>query len=105
MDLVAGPAHGSNAALLTLVERKYRRIIVRKIPDKTQAGFLQAIRGIERHYGNRMIRRFVAKGRDIARFTRQAIREIETWINKYPRRIFDFMTPHELFVEQLKAVS
>jgi IS30 family transposase len=160
MDLVVGPTHGSNAALLTLVERKHRHIIVRKIPDKTQASVLKALRGIERHYGtrrfrqifktitvdngseffdfealetsefskqqrtrifyahpyaswergsnengNRMIRRFVAKGRDIARFTRQAISHIETWINNYPRRILDFMTPHELFAEQLKAFA
>ena len=160
MDLVVGPPHESHAALLTLVERKYRRIIVRKIPDKTQASVLKALRGIERHYGtqcfrqifktitvdngsefldfealeasafsqqqrtrifyahpysswergsnengNRMIRRFVAKGRDIARFTQQAIRDIEAWINDYPRRILDFMTPNELFDEQLKAIA
>jgi len=160
MDLVVGPTHGSNAALLTLVERKHRRIIVRKIPDKTQSSVLKALRGLERHYcarrfrqifktitvdngnefldfealeasefskqqrtqifyahpysswergsnenGNRMIRRFVAKGRDIARFTCQAISEIEAWINNYPRRILDFMTPNELFAEQLKAIA
>jgi IS30 family transposase len=52
-----------------------------------------------------MIRRFVAKGRDIARFTRQAISEIEMWINNYPRRILDFMTPEELFAQELKAIS
>ncbi len=160
MDLVVGPAHGSNAALLTLIERKHRHIITRKIPDKTQASVLKALRGIERHYGtrrfrqifktitvdngsefldfealevsefskqqrtrifyahpysswergsnengNRMIRRFVAKGRDIARFTYQAIRDIETWINNYPRRILDYMTPRELFMKELKAIS
>ena len=160
MDLVVGPTHGSNAALLTLVERKYRHIIVRKVSDKTQASVLKSIRGIERDYGarrfrqifktitvdngsefldfealeaskfskqqrtrifyahpyaswergsnengNRMIRRFVTKGRDIARFTRQAISDIETWINNYPRRILDFMTPSELFAEQLKAIA
>ena len=55
--------------------------------------------------GNRMIRRFVTKGRDIARFTRQAISDIETWINNYPRRILDFTTPSELFAEQLKAIA
>ncbi len=160
MDLVVGPTYGSNAALLTLVERKHRRIIVRKIPDKTQTSVLKALRGVEKHYGarrfrqifktitvdngsefldfealeasgfskqqrtqifyahpysswergsnengNRMIRRFVAKGRDIAHFTRQAIRDIEVWINNYPRRILDFMTPDELFLQELKAIS
>jgi len=160
MDLVVGPARGSTAALLTLVERKHRRTIIRKLPDKTQASVLKALRGIERHYGprrfrqifktitvdngsefldvealeasefskqqrtrifyahpyaswergsnenaNRMIRRFVAKGRDIARFTRQSICDIEAWLNDYPRRILNFMTPNELFVIELKAIS
>ena len=160
IDLVVGPTRGSNAALLTLVERKHRRIIIRKIPDKTQASVLKAIKGIERHYGtrrfrrifktitadngsefldfealeasvfskqqrtrvfyahpysswergsnenaNRMVRRFVAKGRDIARFTKKRISEIEAWLNDYPRRILDFMTPNELFMNELKAIS
>jgi IS30 family transposase len=160
IDLVVGPTHGSNAALLTLVERKHRRIIIRKIPDKTQASVLKAIRGIERHYGtrhfrrifksitadngsefldfealeasdfskqqrtqifyahpysswergsnenaNRMLRRFVAKGLDIAKFTRKRIREIEAWINDYPRKLLKYMTPNELFSNELKAIS
>jgi len=160
MDLVVGPTRGSNAALLTLVERKHRRTIIRKLPDKTQASVLKALKGIERLYGaprfrrlfksitvdngsefldfealeasvfsqqqrtrifyahpfsswergsnenaNRMIRRFVAKGRDIARFTRQTIMAIEAWINDYPRRLLDFMTPNELFIKELKAIS
>jgi len=160
IDLVVGPTRGSNAALLTLVERKHRRIIIRKIPDKTQASVLKAIRGIERHYGtrhfrrifksitadngsefldfealeasdfskqqrtqifyahpysswergsnenaNRMLRRFVAKGLDIAKFTRKRIREIETWINDYPRKLLKYMTPNELFSNELKVIS
>jgi len=160
MDLVAGSARGSTATLLTLVERKHRHTIIRKLPDKTQASVLKALRGIERHHGsrrfrllfrtitvdngsefldvealeasefskqqrtrifyahpysswergsnenaNRMIRRFVAKGRDIARFTKQAISHVETWLNDYPRRILDFMTPNELFSSELRAIS
>jgi len=160
IDLVVGPTRGSNAALLTLVERKHRRTIIRKIPDKTQASVLKALKGIERHYGprrfrqifktitadngsefldfealeasvfskkqrtrvfyahpysswergsnenaNRMVRRFVAKGRDIARFTKKRISEVEVWLNDYPRRILDFMTPNELFMNELKAIS
>ena len=159
MDLVVGPTRRSNTALLTLVERKHRRIIIRRIPDKTQESVLKAIRGIERQYGarrfrrifktitvdngsefldfealktsalsrkqrtrifyahpysswergsnenaNRMIRRFVAKGMDIARFTRKRIGEIEAWINDYPRKLLEFMTPNELFAKELKAI-
>ena len=54
---------------------------------------------------NRMIRRFVAKGRDIAHLTKQAVASVEAWINNYPRRILGFMTPLELFDNELRAVA
>ena len=159
MDLVMGPTRGSNAALLTLVERKTRRVICRKIPDKSQASVLRALRAIESQFGarlfrslfksitvdngsefldvqslqtsafsrrrrtmvfyahpyaawergsnenaNRMIRRFIAKGRDIACFTIKAIEQVAEWINNYPRRILDFMTPQGLFHNELNAI-
>ena len=160
MDLVVGPARGSSAALLTLVERKHRHILIRKLPDKSQASVLKALRRIERHYGpqrfrrifksitadngsefldvealeasalssrprtrvfyahayaswergsnenaNRMIRRFVAKGCDIAHLTQRAVAAIETWINNYPRRILAFSTPLSLFNNELRAIA
>ena len=160
MDLIAGPTAGSSAALLTLVERKTRHVICRKIPDKTQASVLRALRAIESQFGarrfrslfksitadngsefldvqslqtsafsrrqrttlfyahpyaawergsnenaNRMIRRFVAKGRDIARFTHKAIEDVILWINHYPRRILDFITPQQMFNDELKAIA
>ena len=160
MDLVAGPARGSAAALLTLVERKHRRAIVRKLPDKTQASVLKTLRIIERQYGtarfrrifktitvdngsefldfeslqssafsmqqrtrifyahpfsswergsnentNRIIRRFIAKGRDIKVLTNEKISQIQNWINNYPRRILNFLTPNNLFNQELKAIA
>jgi len=160
MDLVVGPVCGSGSALLTLVERKHRHVIIRKLPDKTQASVLKAFRALERHYGstrfrkifksitvdngsefldfealeasslscqprtrlfyahpyaawergsnenaNRMIRRFVAKGHDIARLTLKALSSIEAWINNYPRRILGFMTPNDLFNNEMMAVA
>ena len=160
MDLVAGPARGSGAALLTLVERKHRQVLIRRLPDKTQASVLKACRGIERLYGsrrfrqifksitvdnggefldsdaleassfsdrprtrlfyahpyaawergsnenaNRMIRRFVAKGHDIARLSTQAVSTVESWLNNYPRRILRFSTPNGLFLNELRAIA
>jgi len=160
IDLVVGPTAGSNAALLTLVERKTRHVICRKIPDKSQASVLRAIRAIESQFGaklfrslfksitadngsefldvdsmqtsafsrrqrttlfyahpysswergsnenaNRIIRRFIAKGSDIARFTIKTIQQVAEWINNYPRRILNFMTPNQLFMDELKAIS
>lgn len=46
---------------------------------------------------NRMIRRFIPKGADIADFSRAAIREIEDWINNYPRKILQFKTAGGMF--------
>jgi len=54
---------------------------------------------------NRIVRRFVAKGRDIAHFTKQTISATETWINNYPRRILNFKTPSELLTQELKAAA
>jgi IS30 family transposase len=160
IDLVVGPTGGSNAALLTLVERKTRHLICRKIADKSQASVLRALRAIESQFGarkfrslfksitadngsefldvsslqtsafsgrqrttvfyahpyaswergsnenaNRIIRRFIAKGRDIARFTHKAIEELIHWINNYPRRILQFMTPLQLFRNESKAIA
>jgi len=52
---------------------------------------------------NRIIRRFIPKGSDISKFTRKQIQTIEDWINNYPRKILDFETPEERFIQELAA--
>ena len=52
-----------------------------------------------------MIRRFVAKGHDIARLSTQAVSTIESWLNNYPRRILRFSTPNGLFLNELRAIA
>ena len=51
MDLVVGKAGGSKAVLLTLTERKSRREIIRKLPDKTQKSVIHALDVMERQMG------------------------------------------------------
>jgi IS30 family transposase len=51
IDLVVGGKGAGTAALLTLVERKTRKLIIRKIKDKTQVSVIRAINGIERSMG------------------------------------------------------
>ena len=51
IDLVVGGKGKGSTALLTLVERKTRKLILRKIKDKTQASVLRAINGLERSMG------------------------------------------------------
>ena len=52
---------------------------------------------------NRMIRRFIPKGADIADFSGAVIGEIEEWINHYPRKIIQFKTAQEMFNLELAA--
>ena len=120
----------SSAALLTLIERKSRKVILHKIKEKTQAAVRRVINGLERSMGkeafkiafksitadngsefldymaleasvfghsprthiyyahpysswergsnenvNRMIRRFIPKGSDISKYTRNFIKK------------------------------
>lgn len=52
---------------------------------------------------NRMIRRFIPKGCDISKFTHSRIQQIEDWINNYPRKILNFETAEERFIQELAA--
>jgi IS30 family transposase len=52
-----------------------------------------------------MIRRFVAKGRDIAPLTKQSVASVESWLNNYPRRILGFSAPIHLFNNELRKIA
>ena len=158
IDLVVGPKGSSGVVLLTLTERKTRREIIRKLPDKTQGAVLKSINRIERVMGpkafrnqfksitadngsefldvekmqcsifskkqrvklyyahpysswergsnenaNRIIRRFIAKGKDIDNFTKEFIQEVEDWINNYPRKILNYRTANECFNSEVSS--
>jgi len=54
---------------------------------------------------NRMIRRFVPKGVDIADFSDKDIQEIEDWMNNYPRKILGYKTANQVAKEYLQGDS
>jgi IS30 family transposase len=54
---------------------------------------------------NRMIRRFVPKGIDIADFSDKEIQEIEDWMNNYPRKILGYKTAKQVAKECLQSDS
>lgn len=54
---------------------------------------------------NRMIRRFVPKGVDIADFSDKEIKEIEDWMNNYPRKILGYKTAKQMAQECLQSDS
>lgn len=47
---------------------------------------------------NRMIRRWFPKGTDFTEVSPARIREIQNWMNDYPRKILNWNTPNELAV-------
>ena len=53
--------------------------------------------------GNRMIRRFISKGNDIAKFTHEFIKQMQDWINNYPRKILGFKTAKEQFILEMAS--
>ena len=54
---------------------------------------------------NRMIRRFVPKGADIADYSDADIQEIEDWMNNYPRKVLGYKTANQTVNECLKSGS
>lgn len=54
---------------------------------------------------NRMIRRFVPKGVDIADYSEADIQEIEDWMNNYPRKILGYKTANQVAQECLQSDS
>lgn len=45
---------------------------------------------------NKLIRRFVPKGADIGKFSHERIKMIESWMNNYPRKRLNGLSPNQL---------
>lgn len=56
----------------------------------------------ERH--NRLVRRFISKGKRISDYSLEAIARIEEWCNHLPRKILGYKTPDELFEDKLDEI-
>ena len=54
---------------------------------------------------NAFIRRFIPKGTPISKYSLTEIKEIQDFINDYPRGIFDYKTSNELFDIELEALG
>ena len=51
---------------------------------------------------NKMIRRFIPKGKDISKYSKKEIKRIEHWINNYPRKILGGLSA--LMLEKEKKI-
>ncbi len=45
---------------------------------------------------NKMIRRFIPKGTDISKISEAKLKQIEDWMNNYPRKILGYKSPNEM---------
>lgn len=54
---------------------------------------------------NRIIRRFIPKGKEIARYSSKKVGQIEAWINTIPRRSLGYATAEEMFREELRVIE
>lgn len=151
-DLVVSK-QGTKTVLFTLTERKTRKEIIMKLPNKETKTIARAIDRIERRYGgkfykifksitfdngvefmgyvgieksclrktqrtkvyyahpycsgergtnennNRLIRRWIPKGTDITNIKETFIKEIEDWINNYPRAMFGYMSSNMIILD------
>ena len=49
---------------------------------------------------NKLIRRFIPKGSDISQFSHERIKMIESWINNYPRKLFNGLSSNDVIFQQ-----
>ena len=53
---------------------------------------------------NKLIRRWIPKGTPLENYTDEEITQIETWLNGYPRALFQGKTAADIFAENVSAV-
>ena len=53
---------------------------------------------------NREIRRLIPKGSDISKYTENDIKDVEKWVNDYPRQVLNFQTSKELFDSYIATI-
>ena len=51
--------------------------------------------------GNGILRRFLPKGTDFSKITKNELQRIEDWVNNYPRKIFKFKSANEMYCEAM----
>lgn len=54
---------------------------------------------------NRLVRRHAPKGTDLDQYGSDDVLYIQDWVNDYPRKMFNWRTSRELFMEQLRSIG
>lgn len=69
-----------------------------KIMKRTKVYYCHPFNACERgsnENANKLIRRWIPKGSSISTFTDQYIKDLQDWINNYPRKIFNYLSAYE----------
>jgi len=53
---------------------------------------------------NILIRRWFPKGTDFGKVTHKAVRQVQDWMNNYPRRLHGFKTAKQMFEEEISLI-
>ena len=72
--------------------------IFNKVMKRTKVYYCHPYNACERgsnENANKLIRRWIPKGSHISDFTDQYIKDLQDWINNYPRKIFDYLSSTE----------
>jgi IS30 family transposase len=78
---------------------------IKKNKRRTRVYFAHAYSAWERGTNenqNRMIRRFIPKGENIAAVSECRVQEIQDWMNNYPRKILGYKTANQVVKENLQ---
>ena len=54
---------------------------------------------------NRLIRRHAPKGTDLDRLSHEDVKEIQRWINRYPRKLLGYRSAGQLLQEEMMAIG
>ena len=72
--------------------------IYNKVMKRTKVYYCHPYNACERgsnENANKLIRRWIPKGSHISEFTDQYIKELQDWMNNYPRKIFNYLSSNE----------
>lgn len=87
---------------------KFERSCISKNKKRTEIYFCHPYSSWERGSNenlNKLIRRHLPKGTDFENLTKQEVKYIQDWINRYPRRMFKGRCSANLFDEELEKIG
>ena len=92
----------TDEALLTLDERKTRKRYIMRLPAKKAQCVKEALKSLKEQNG--LVRFFIPKGKPISQVSDRTITRAEEYINKMPRKIFDYASSAELFDQEISLI-